>query len=120
MFRRYPPAAAKPHCIILEIDDATFHAMGGVREYRTMLAGSLELIAPVHPKVVVEEFPAYDPHDNPAEFGWSWAKYGKMCNLCPADVNHLFDAVWDALEELKDQPGLLASFVTEAGVPLCL
>ena len=52
MFRRYPPAATKPHCIILEIDDATFHSMGGVREYRTMLAESLELLAPVHPKVV--------------------------------------------------------------------
>ena len=52
MFRHAPPAAPKSHCIILEIDDRTFNAMGGLREYRTMLAKSLELIAPVHPKVV--------------------------------------------------------------------
>jgi transposase len=73
-----------------------------------------------HPQVVVEDFPAHDPDANPDEWVWSWAKYGKLCNLCPADVEYLFDAVWDALEELKHQPGLLASFVMDAGVPLCL
>jgi transposase len=73
-----------------------------------------------HAEVVAEDFPAYDPNDNPAEFGWGWAKYGKLSNFCPADVNHLFDAVWDTLKELKGQPWLLASFVREAGVPLCL
>jgi CHASE2 domain-containing sensor protein len=52
MFSLYPPAATQPHCIILAIDDATFGAMGGVREYRTMLAKALELLAPVHPPVV--------------------------------------------------------------------
>jgi transposase len=73
-----------------------------------------------HPQVVVEDFPAHDPDADPDEWVWSWAKYGKLCNLCPADVEHLFDAVWDALEELKYQPCLLASFVMDAGVPLCL
>ena len=73
-----------------------------------------------HPNVVVEDFPGYDPQNNPDEWVWSWAKYGKLCNLCPADVEHLFDAVMDALEELKHQPTLLASFVMDAGVPLCL
>jgi transposase len=73
-----------------------------------------------HPKVVVEDFPAYAPDANPDEWVWSWAKYGKLCNLCPADFIGLFDAVWDAMKELKSQPCLLASFVMEAGVPLCL
>ena len=73
-----------------------------------------------HPQVVVEDFPAHDPDVDPDEWVWRWAKYGKLCNLCPADVEHLFDAVWDALEELKHQPCLLASFVMDAGVPLCL
>lgn len=73
-----------------------------------------------HPQVVVEDFPAHDPDANPDEWVWSWAKYGQLCNLCPADVEHLFDAVWDALADLKGQPGLLASFVMAAGVPLCL
>jgi transposase len=73
-----------------------------------------------HPQVVVEDFPAHDPDADPDEWVWSWAKYGKLCNLCPADLEHLLDAVWDALEELQTQPRLLASFVTDAGVPLCL
>jgi hypothetical protein len=73
-----------------------------------------------HGEVVVEDFPAHDPDANPAEWVWSWAKYGKLCNLCPKDVNDLFDAVWHNLEELKRQPRLLASFVMDAGVPLCL
>ena len=73
-----------------------------------------------HPKVVVEDFPGYDPQNNPDEWVWSWAKYDKLCNFCPADVEWLFDAVLDALEELKHQPTLLASFVMDAGVPLSL
>jgi transposase len=73
-----------------------------------------------HAEVVVEDFPAHDPDADPDEWVWSWAKYGKLCNLCPEDVEHLFDDVWDALEELKRQPCLLASFVMDAGVPLRL
>jgi transposase len=73
-----------------------------------------------HPEVVVEDFPSYDPQNDPDEWVWSWAKYGKLCNLCPADLEELFDRVMDTLEELKHQPSLLASFVMDAGVPLCL
>ena len=73
-----------------------------------------------HPNVVVEDFPPYDPDANPDEWVWSWAKYGKLCNLCPADVAVLYETVLGALEDLKHQPCLLASFVMDAGVPLCL
>ena len=73
-----------------------------------------------HPNVVVEDFPTYDPQANPDEWCWSWAKYGKLCNLCPADVSELFPAVFGALEELKHRPCVLASFLMDAGVPLCL
>jgi len=73
-----------------------------------------------HPKVVVEDFPGYDPNSNPDELVWGWAKYGKLCNLCPADVEELFGHVRGTLEELKHRPSLLASFVLKAGVPLCL
>ena len=74
----------------------------------------------LHPNVVVEDFPSYDPQNNPDEWVWSWAKYGKLCNLCPADLEDLFEHVRDALAELKRQPALLASFVLAAEVPLCL
>jgi signal transduction histidine kinase len=52
MFRSHPPSAIQPHCMVLAIDDATFSAMGGVREYRTMLTKALDFLAPVNPKVV--------------------------------------------------------------------
>lgn len=74
----------------------------------------------IHPQVVVEDFPGYDPDGNPDEWVWSWAKYDKLCNLCPADVEQLFHAVCDALDELKHKPSTLANFVMAAGVPLCL
>jgi transposase len=73
-----------------------------------------------HPNVVVEDFPGYDPQSNPDELVWGWAKYGKLCNLCPADVEDLFHHVRDTLEELKHRSSLLASFVMHTGVPLCL
>ena len=73
-----------------------------------------------HPQVVVEDLPAYDPQNNPDEWVWSWAKYGKLCNLCPADLEELYDYVLKALEDLKHNHYLLAAFVMDAGVPLSL
>ena len=66
MFRLFPPAASAPHCVILAIDDATYGAMGGVREYRAMLAKALDLLAPSHPKVVAVDIVLADQED-PAE-----------------------------------------------------
>jgi len=73
-----------------------------------------------HSQVVVEDFPSYDPDANPAEWVWSWAKYGELCNLCPADSDELFDCVVNALFDLKHDQHMLASFVMDAGVPVCL
>jgi transposase len=73
-----------------------------------------------HPQVVVEDFPPYAPDANPDEWVWGWAKYGKLCNLCPADVEDLFEHVVVALHDIKHNQHVLASFVMDAGVPLCL
>jgi DDE superfamily endonuclease len=73
-----------------------------------------------HLQFRVEDFPSYDPQNNPDEWVWSWAKYGKLANFCPADIEWLLDAVFESMEELKHQPTLLASFIMDAGVPLCL
>jgi len=67
MFRLNPPAAARPHCLILAIDDASFSAMGGVRAYRTMLAKALELLAPAQPKVVAIDMVLADKEDAPED-----------------------------------------------------
>jgi transposase len=73
-----------------------------------------------HPQVVVEDFPAYAPDANPEEWVWSWAKYGKLCNLCPADLDDLYEYVVEALFDIKHDQHVLASFIMDAGVPLCL
>lgn len=92
MFRLHPPAAAKPRCIILAIDDATFGAMGGVREYRTMLAKALDLIAPGHPQVVGIDMVLADQEvpseDDPLERAMQATK-----NLVL--VAHLADQRWE-------------------------
>ncbi len=64
MFRLEPAQApAKPRAVILAIDDATFKSMGGVREYRSMLATALELLQSIHPKVVVIDLILTDAGD---------------------------------------------------------
>lgn len=73
-----------------------------------------------HPEVVVEDFPSHAPDSNPDEEVWSWTKYGRLCNLAPADVEDLRQHVWDALVELRNQPQLLTSFILHARVPLLL
>ena len=73
-----------------------------------------------HPEVVVEDFPSRAPATNPDEEVWSWTKYGRLCNLAPADVGELRQHVWDALVELRGQPQLLTSFILHARVPLLL
>jgi hypothetical protein len=47
-----------------------------------------------HSGVVTEDFPAHAPDTNPDEV-WSWTKYGRLCNLAPADVAELRQHVWD-------------------------
>ena len=71
-----------------------------------------------HPEVVVEDFPAHAPDTNPDESVWCWTKYGRLCNLAPADVEELRGHVWDALVALKHQPRLLKSFILHAKLPL--
>jgi len=73
-----------------------------------------------HPEVVTEDFPAHAPDTNPDEEVWSWTKYGRLCNLAPADVAELRQHVWDALVVLRGQPQLLTSFILHAKVPLLL
>jgi DDE superfamily endonuclease/Winged helix-turn helix len=73
-----------------------------------------------HPEVVVEDFPAHAPDTNPDEEVWSWTKYGKLCNVSPADVEELRQHIWDTLTALRQQPQLLTSFILHARVPLLL
>ena len=95
MFRRYPPAPSKPHCIILAIDDATYNAMGGKREDRTILARALQLIAPVHPQVVAIDMVLEDQtvaaEDHPLEQAMQAVHASSNLVL----VTHLADQHWE-------------------------
>jgi len=71
-----------------------------------------------HTEVVVEDFPAHAPDTNPDESVWCWTKYGRLCNLAPADIEELRGHIWDALVALKHQPQLLKSFIVRAKLPL--
>jgi transposase len=73
-----------------------------------------------HPEIAAEDFPGYTPELNPDEGVWGWAKYGRLSNLAAADADVLWDAVIDQLTELKHRPDLLASFIAETRLPLCV
>jgi transposase len=71
-----------------------------------------------HPEVVAEDLPAYAPSLNPVEWGWGWAKYGRLCNLAAWSADELRGHVSDALVDLQCQPGLLDSFIHDSELPL--
>lgn len=66
----------------------------------------------------VEWLPAYAPDLNPVEALWSHAKYSALANFVPDDVDHLEDAVIEAVGDVHfDQP-LLRSFFQAAELNL--
>ncbi len=67
LYRANPPAVPHSHAAILAIDDATYHSLGGVRAYRTMLARALELLAPAQPKVIAIDMILADKEDQPED-----------------------------------------------------
>jgi transposase len=58
----------------------------------------------------VEWLPAYAPDLNPVEALWSQAKYTDLANFVPDDVDHLCDAVIDAVGDLHFRPHRLHGF----------
>lgn len=66
----------------------------------------------------VEWLPAYAPDLNPVEPLWSYSKYSALANFVPHDVQHLEDAVIEALGDLPKKQPLLRSFFQAAGISL--
>ena len=64
--------------------------------------------------VVLEDLPAYAPALNPDEMAWAWLKYGRLCNLTPADVRELRDHLLAELDWATFDQELLAGFVNHA------
>ncbi len=66
----------------------------------------------------VEWLPAYAPDLNPVEAMWSHTKYASLANFVPDNVDHLFDAVAQAVDDVYFQPHLLKSFFQAAKLPI--
>jgi putative transposase len=70
------------------------------------------------PWLDVEWLPAYAPDLNPVEALWSHAKYTALANFIPNDVDHLFDAVADTINDVHYEPRLLNGFFQAAKLRL--
>lgn len=69
-----------------------------------------------HPRLSLEEFPAYCPDLDAVEWLWAWAKYVRLANFCPRDVKHLHSRVLNAIVEAQHNLALLQGFVRAAGL----
>jgi transposase len=66
----------------------------------------------------IEWLPSYAPELNPVEPLWSQTKYTDLANFLPDDVQHLDDAVIEAIDDLRFRPHLLRSFFQSAKLRL--
>ena len=73
-----------------------------------------------HPEIHAEDFPGYAPELNPDEGVWGRTKYQRLPNYAPDSTHELRFRLGDELRDLRDQPGLLGSFIRHAGIPLRL
>jgi len=73
-----------------------------------------------HRSVRVEDFPGYAPELNPDEGVWGYTKYGRLANFAPADTQALRERVTAELNELKQYPYSLYSFIEHTNLPLQL
>ena len=66
----------------------------------------------------VEWLPAYAPDLNPVEAIWSHAKYSRLANYVPDDLDRLRDEVINAVGDLHHDNRLKYSFFQTAELPL--
>lgn len=89
--------------LLIVMDRLNVHR-AAVRQLRKAGAGWLD----------VEWLPSYAPDLNPVEAIWSHAKYSTLANFVPDDVEHLRDAVIEAVGDLEWDQRLKESFFQTA------
>jgi signal transduction histidine kinase len=67
LFGLYPPAAWTPESVVLAIDEQTLQQFGGMRQVRTVLAETLDLLASAKPKAVAIDVLLADAGDPPED-----------------------------------------------------
>src|SRR5262245_5877412 len=70
--------------------------------------------------VVAEAFPPYASKLNPADGIWGYVKYGRLPNYTPPDLDELRATVTGELDRLRQEEGLLKSFILHTKLPLDL
>jgi transposase len=95
--------------LILVMDRCNIHRAAIVRRWVEQQGGMVE----------IEWLPPYAPDLNPVEAGWSNAKYARLANFVPVDVDHLHTRVGTTLRGHRHRPNLLASFFDHAGLRQC-
>jgi transposase len=72
------------------------------------------------PGVVAELFPAYAPELNPVDKVWGYIKHSRLANFTPSDLSVLRSTVTAELERLRENYGLLKSFIRFTKLPIAL
>src|SRR5262249_36312654 len=70
------------------------------------------------PGVVAERFPPYASKLNPADGIWGYIKYGRLPNYAPADLDVLRATLTGEFDRLRQEEGLLRSFIRHTKLPL--
>ena len=65
----------------------------------------------------LEPMPPYAPELNPVEQLWDWLKYIRLCNFPAQNGRHLFQAVVEALEEVRFDQHRLKGFFHASALP---
>ena len=91
--------------VVLLWDRGTIHRRKAVKQWIT-----------AHPRLQVEEFPAYAPELNPAEYVWSQTDRA-LANSAPADLHQLNGMLRHLVRRIRGSQPLLWSCVYASDLP---
>lgn len=91
--------------VVLLWDRGPIHRRGEVKQWIT-----------AHPRLQVEEFPAYAPELNPAEYVWAQADRA-LANSAPTDLVQLNGMLRHSVQRLRTSPSLLWSCIHASDLP---
>lgn len=79
---------------------------------------AIRALLAAHPRLRLEQLPAYAPELNPVEFLWSDLKWSKLANFAPHDIAELHAAVLPLLRQASHDRDQLRTFWKGAELPL--
>lgn len=94
--------------VVLVWDGGSMHKGEFIRRLAVAHASQLSL----------EPLPPYAPQLNPVESGWSWLKYGRLCNFAPSNTQHLHTEVLREMKQARNNQKLLRGFWEASELPL--